>query len=231
MAGARPLPFWSPPEVGAAIPAAIGQLHARRVIAYPTETLYGFGGAVDQESVQALIELKGRPRGKPFLLLIAGSAMLDRLGLHLTAGASSLAARHWPGALTLVLPGGERRVPAELRGPEGGVAVRWTPHKAVARLIDAYGDPITSTSANRPGTPPALAAQEIVEQWSDAVNSGALMVLDGGTLQLSPPSTIVDCTTDPPRLIRRGAIGIDTLRESVPALDIGGAHGGGQVPR
>ncbi len=231
MAGARPLPFWSPPEVDAAIPAAIAQLHARRVIAYPTETLYGFGGAVDQESVQALIQLKGRPRGKPFLLLIAGSGMLDRLGLHLTAGASSLAARHWPGALTLVLPGGERRVPAELRGPEGGVAVRWTPHRAVARLIDAYGDPITSTSANRPGTPPALAAQEIVEQWSDAVNSGALMVLDGGTLQLSPPSTIVDCTTDSPRLIRPGAIAIDTLRESLPALDIAGAHGGGQVAR
>lgn len=219
MAGARPLPFWSPAEVEAAIPAVITQLHARRVIAYPTETLYGFGGAVDQESVRALIELKGRPKGKPFLLLIAGSGMLARLGLHLTATASSLAARHWPGALTLVLPGGERRVPAELRGPEGGVAVRWTPHRAVARLIELYGDPITSTSANRPGTPPALAAQEIMDQWADAVNSGELVVLDGGTLQLSPPSTIVDCTTDIPRLIRAGAIGIDTLRESVPALE------------
>jgi L-threonylcarbamoyladenylate synthase len=225
MAGARPLPFWSPAEVGSAIPHAIVQMHARRVIAYPTETLYGFGGAVDQASVQALIQLKGRPKGKPFLLLIAGSSMLERLALHLTAAASSLAARHWPGALTLVLPGGERRVPAELRGPEGGVAVRWTPHRAVARLIEAHGDPITSTSANRPGTAPALAAQEIMEQWSDAVNSGALVVLDGGTLQLSPPSTIVDCTADRPRLIRAGAIAVATLRETVPALDVEGAHG------
>lgn len=220
MTTARPLPFWSPPEVEAAIPAAIAQLHARRVIAYPTETLYGFGGAVDRQSVEALIQLKGRPKGKPFLLLIAGAAMLDRLGLHLTSAASSLAARHWPGALTLVLPGGERRVPPELRGPEGGVAVRWTPHRAVARLIDAYGDPITSTSANRPGTPPALAAQEIMEQWSDAVNRGALVVLDGGTLRLSPPSTIVDCTADRPRLIRAGAISVETLRETVPALEV-----------
>lgn len=219
MTTARPLPFWSPPEVDAAIPAAIAQLHARRVIAYPTETLYGFGGAVDRQSVEALIQLKGRPKGKPFLLLIAGSAMLDRLGLHLTHAASSLAARHWPGALTLVLPGGERRVPPELRGPEGGVAVRWTPHRAVARLIDAYGDPITSTSANRPRTPPALAAQEIMEQWSDAVNRGALVVLDGGTLRLSPPSTIVDCTADQPRLIRAGAISVETLRETIPALE------------
>jgi L-threonylcarbamoyladenylate synthase len=231
MAGARPLPFWSPAEVEAALPPAIAQLHARRVIAYPTETLYGFGGAVDQESVRALVELKGRPRGKPFLLLIAGSAMLERLGLHLTAAASSLAARHWPGALTLVLPGGERRVPRELRGPEGGVAVRWTPHRAVARLILAYGDPITSTSANRPGTPPALAAQEIMEQWSDAVNNGSLVVLDGGTLQLSPPSTIVDCTSDRPRLIRAGAIPVDTLRESVPALDAERGPGHDRVAR
>lgn len=219
MTTARPLPFWSPPEVETAIPAAIAQLHARRVIAYPTETLYGFGGAVDRQSVEALIQLKGRPKGKPFLLLIAGAAMLERLGLHLTPAASSLAARHWPGALTLVLPGGERRVPPELRGPEGGVAVRWTPHRAVARLIDAYGDPITSTSANRPGTPPALAAQEIMEQWSDAVNRGALVVLDGGTLRLSPPSTIVDCTADRPRLVRAGAISAGTLRETVPALE------------
>jgi L-threonylcarbamoyladenylate synthase len=97
--------------------------------------------------------------------------------------------------------------------------VRWTPHRAVARLIEAYGDPITSTSANRPGTPPALAAQEIMDQWSDAVNRGLLVVLDGGTLRLSPPSTIVDCTTDRPRLIRAGAIAIETLRESVPALE------------
>ena len=78
-----------------------------------------------------------------FLLLIAGSDMLARLDLRLTSGASRLAARHWPGPLTLVLPGGERRVPERLRGPEGGVAVRWTSHTGMQNLIRAYGDPIT----------------------------------------------------------------------------------------
>lgn len=209
------VPFWSPDEIEAALPEAIAHLHARKVLAYPTETVYGFGGGVDRESVANLIALKGRPPNKPFLLIVAASDMITRLGLHLTSYASQLAARFWPGPLTLVLPGGENRVPEQLRGPEGGIAVRWTPHPGLARLIRAYGEPITSTSANRPGVPPATSSQEIIEQWTDAVMRGSLYVLDGGQLTDSPPSTVVDCTGRRPRVIRPGAISAATLRESV----------------
>ena len=214
----RPIPFWSDKEIEAAIPGTIEHLNARRVLAYPTETVYGFGGAVDHESVQELIRFKGRPAGKPFLLLIADSEMLARLDLHLTPAASRLAARFWPGPLTLVLPGGEKRVPSELRGPEGGIAVRWTPHPATSRLIRAYGDPITSTSANMPGTPPATSAGEIVAQWTAAAAGGKLRVLDGGQLTSSAPSTVVDCTSHQPRVIRPGAVASSALREIVPDL-------------
>lgn len=210
------VPFWSPDEIEAALPQTIAHLNSRRVLGYPTETVYGFGGAVDRESVANLIALKGRPKGKPFLLIVASSEMITRLGLHLTSYASQLAARFWPGPLTLVLPGGEKRVPEQLRGPEGGIAVRWTPHPGLARLVQAYGEPITSTSANRPGVPPATHAQEIIDQWSDAVTRGVLRVLDGGNLTASPPSTVVDCTGRRPRVIRPGAISASTLRESVP---------------
>ena len=144
--------------------------------------------------------------------------MITRLELHLTGYASTLAARFWPGPLTLVLPGGEKRVPDRLRGPEGGVAVRWTPHRSLARLILAHGDPITSTSANRPRVPPAATADEIVSQWSEAILKGTLRVLDGGRLKDSPPSTVVDCTGRLPRVIRPGAISAAKLRESVPDL-------------
>ncbi|HUR92717.1 MAG TPA: L-threonylcarbamoyladenylate synthase [Gemmatimonadaceae bacterium] len=215
----RPIPFWSDAEIEAAIPATIDHLNARRVLAYPTETVYGFGGAVDQESVQELIKFKGRPQGKPFLLLITGSEMLARLNLHLTPAASALAARFWPGPLTLVLPGGEKRVPPELRGPEGGIAVRWTPHPATSRLIKAYGDPITSTSANRPGVPPATSAGEIIAQWRQAATSGRLRVLDGGQLASSVPSTVVDCTAVRPRVIRPGAVAASALREVVADME------------
>ncbi|HJR41987.1 MAG TPA: L-threonylcarbamoyladenylate synthase [Gemmatimonadaceae bacterium] len=211
-------PFWSPAEIESSLAATIAHLQSGRVLAYPTETVYGFGGAVDERSVDALVRLKGRPPGKPFLLLVASSDMVTRLDLSLTAYAAQLAARHWPGPLTLVLPGGLRRVPDRLRGPEGGVAVRWTSHPAIQRLLLAYGDPITSTSANRPGVPPAMSAGEVLSQWGDAVARGVLRVLDGGRLTPSEPSTVVDCTGRRPRVIRPGAISSATLRESVPDL-------------
>jgi L-threonylcarbamoyladenylate synthase len=216
--GVLGVPFWSPVEVEAAIRPALEQMELRRVLAYPTETVYGFGGAIDRDSVAALIRLKGRPKGKPFLLLIAGSDMLAKLDLKLPSFASNLAARFWPGPLTLVLPGGEKRVPEPLRGPEGGIAVRWTSHESLQRLIRAHGDAITSTSANRPGVPPATSAREIREQWPDALATGALRVLDGGMLRPSPPSTVVDCTGRAPRVIRPGAISATRLREIAPRL-------------
>jgi L-threonylcarbamoyladenylate synthase len=217
-APSRIIPFWAPAEIEAALGPVIAHLQAGRVLAYPTETVYGFGGAVDHDAVERLVALKGRPPGKPFLLLVSSSEMVSRLDLRLQSYAAQLAARHWPGPLTLVLPGGEGRIPARLRGPEGGVAVRWTSHPAITRLLQAYGDPITSTSANRPGAPPALSATEVVEQWPDASARGQLMVLDGGRLSDSPPSTVVDCTGSHPRVIRPGAIAARTLRESVPDL-------------
>src|SRR3954469_1564863 len=176
------VPFWSPEEVESAIRPALAQIAARRVLAYPTETVYGFGGGIDRDSVDALVSLKHRPTGKPFLLLIAGPDMIERLDLHMPAYAATLVARHWPGPLTLVLTGGDRRVPDRLRGPEGGVAVRWTSNQNISRLIRAHGEAITSTSANRPGVPPATSAREILEQWGDAVARGQLRVLDAGRL-------------------------------------------------
>ena len=212
------IPFWSAEEIDAAIGPALDHIAARRVLAYPNETVYGFGGAIDRESVDALVKLKRRPPGKPFLLLISGPHMIERLDLKLPSYAANLATRHWPGPLTLVLAGGERRVPDRLRGPEGGVAVRWTSHAGITRLIHAHGDAITSTSANRPGVPPAMRAAEILSQWVNAVTRGQLRVLDGGTLTPSKPSTVLDCTGRRPRVIRPGAISAATLRESVPNL-------------
>ncbi|HEX2779073.1 MAG TPA: L-threonylcarbamoyladenylate synthase [Gemmatimonadaceae bacterium] len=212
------IPFWSPAEIQGALRRVISHLESAGVLAYPTETVYGFGGAADEAGVEALVALKGRPKGKPFLLLVSGSEMIAKLGLHLPTYAARLAARHWPGPLTLVLPGGERRVPERLRGPEGGIAVRWTPHAGLTQLLRAYGQPLTSTSANRPGVPPAMTPAEIVQAWQGEMARGVLAVLDGGRLEPSAPSTVVDCTARRPRVIRPGAISADILRESAPDL-------------
>lgn len=214
----RGLPFWSAEEVEAAVRPALRHLQEGRVLAYPTETVYGFGTMIDRDAVQRLVELKRRPPAKPFLLLISDTPMLERIGLTLTPSASMLAARHWPGPLTLVLPGGERRIPPRLRGPEGGIAVRWTPHPGLQRLIGLLGDPVTSTSANLPGQPAATAASEIVAQWGSAIARGDILLLDAGRLSPSPASTVVDCTGRRPRVIRPGAIPAAVLRETVPDL-------------
>ena len=218
MPEARGVPFWSPDEVDASLAGTLAHLQEGRILAYPTETVYGFGTMIDREAVDRLVALKRRPPAKPFLLLISDTQMLGRLGLGLTPSASMLAARFWPGPLTLVLPGGERRIPERLRGPEGGIAVRWTPHRGLQRLIGALGDPITSTSANLPGQPAAVAASEILAQWGSDIARGAIRLLDGGRLDPSPASTVVDCMGRAPRVIRPGAIPTATLREVVPSL-------------
>jgi len=214
----RGTPFWSAEEIDRAISGTVAHLREGRVLAYPTETVYGFGTMIDGEAVERLVQLKRRPPAKPFLLLVSDTPMLARIGLHLTRSASMLAARHWPGPLTLVLPGGERRIPDRLRGPEGGIAVRWTSHPGLQRVIGALGDPITSTSANLPGQPAAVSAGEILEQWGNEIARGAIRLLDAGRLPTSPASTVVDCTGRVPRVIRPGALPAATLRESVPDL-------------
>ncbi len=212
------IPYRSDREVAAALPAVVTHLARRGLIAYPTETVYGFGSVVAAPAVDRLCALKGREPGKPFLVLVSNRTMLAGLGLRLTDAGERFAAAFWPGPLTLVLPGGEGTLPDTLRGPEGGIAVRWTSHRGAARLIQTLGSPITSTSANRPGRPSLMAAPDIERAFGAAVADGTLLVLDAGTLPTSPPSTLIDCTGPAPLMLREGAIPRATLAAIVPSL-------------
>jgi L-threonylcarbamoyladenylate synthase len=212
------LPFQTDAEVTAAIPQVGRHLRADKLLAYPTETVYGLGSAPTTAAVAALSRLKGRAPGKPFLLLISGRRMAEDWGLVFTASATALSDAFWPGPLTLVLRGGEGRLPDELRGKEGGIAVRYTSHAAIARLVALLGEPLTSTSANRPGGPPAPGADRLVELFGPEERNGELLVLDGGVLGNVPPSTLVDCTEAVPRLVREGAIPRAELRRAAGRL-------------
>jgi L-threonylcarbamoyladenylate synthase len=212
------LPFRTPAEVDAAIPTVMAHLAAGRLLAYPTETVYGLGSAPTAPALGALARLKGRDPGKPFLLLVSGRAMAEECGLVFTASARALSDAFWPGPLTLVLRGGEGRLPDELRGREGGIAVRHTSHKGIERLVARSGLPLTSTSANRPGGPPAPGPDGLVELFRGAVDDGMLLVLDGGVLGNVPPSTLVDCTESMPRMVREGAIPRGELRRAAGRL-------------
>ena len=135
-----------------------------------------------------------------------------------SASARVLSDSFWPGPLTLVLRGGEGRLPDELRGREGGIAVRLTSHRGIATLVAKIGRPLTSTSANRPGSSPAPGAARLVDVFKEEVDRGDLLVLDGGVLGNVPPSTLVDCTGPMPRLIRDGAIPRAELRRAAGRL-------------
>jgi L-threonylcarbamoyladenylate synthase len=209
------LGFRTEEEISTALPEVARHLRAGKLLAYPTETVYGLGSSPTSAALAALARLKGRPEGKPFLLLISGRRMAEDWGLVFSPSATALSDAFWPGPLTLVLRGGEGRLPDALRGREGGIAVRHTSHPGIARLVASVGEPLTSTSANRPGAPPAPGPDRLVEMFGDEQRSGELLVLDGGVLGNVPPSTLVDCTGVMPRLVREGAIPRDELRRKV----------------
>jgi L-threonylcarbamoyladenylate synthase len=214
----KAVPFTTPGEAAVAIPDIVRHLRADGLLAYPTETVYGLGSRPLAPDVRALAALKGRAAGKPFLLLVSSREMAEAQGLAFTESARALARAFWPGPLTLVLPGGGGRLPDLLRGPEGGIAVRWTSHPLIVALVAELGEPLTSTSANLPGSAPAPGAEAVLRDFRDAVSAGQLMVLDGGVLGNRPPSTVVDCTGSAPRVIRQGAVSLAELRAGAGML-------------
>ena len=212
------LPFVTAADVTEALGPVVAHLRTGGLLAYPTETVYGLGSRPRDPEVRALASLKGRAPEKPFLLLVSSREMAEAQGLAFNESARALARAFWPGPLTLVLPGGSGRLPDLLRGPEGGIAVRWTSHPHVARLVTALGEPLTSTSANLPGAPPAPGAHAILRDFAAAAADGRLLVLDGGVLGNRPPSTVVDCTGLAPCVIRSGAVTLAELRQAAGIL-------------
>lgn len=212
------LRFGNDDDVDVVFPQVATHLANSGILAYPTETVYGFGSRPTAQDVAHLATFKGRPPAKPFLLLVSGIRMVEDYGLTFTPAAEAMARTYWPGPLTLVLPGAEGKLPDSLRGKEGGIAVRWSSHALVSQLIAHLGYPITSTSANRPGQPPAPGAGGILDTFNIEIERGELLVLDGGVLGRVPSSTLVDCTATVPRLIREGAIPRSELQVRLGSL-------------
>jgi L-threonylcarbamoyladenylate synthase len=191
-------------------------LRAGGLIAYPTETVYGLGSALREDALERLAAFKGGRETKPFLLLLERPE--EAPGLEWNDCARQLARAFWPGPLTLALRAEPGRYPARVVGAEGTVAVRSSPHPAVRALVSALGEPITSTSANLPGAPPATRTEEVLELARALGNPADLWVLDGGALPASAPSTVVDCASERPRILREGAIVGARLRGVVENL-------------
>lgn len=192
--------FLSPADT-AAIAAAAGWLRRALPIVFPTDTVYGMGVLpFDAAAIDRLYAAKGRPIEKGIPVLLSDVDELERVAATVSPTAAALIARFWPGPLTLVMP---RRVelPANL-APGNTVAVR-VPNHAVARaLIRSAGGAVATTSANRSGQAPAQTALAALA----ALDGRVAAILDDGPAPGGRASTVVDCTVDPPAILRPGPI-------------------------
>lgn len=198
------------PGTEARVSAAAEVLRRGGIVAYPTETFYGLGAlARDGAAVERLSRAKGRPEGQPLPLLAADRAQVDEVA-ELGPLAERLAARFWPGPLTLVLPA-RPGLPAPIAAGTGTVGVR-VPGSEVARaLARAAGGALVATSANPSGEPPPARAEEL----SPALRARLDAVLDLGPTPGGLPSTVVAVEGDSVRLVRDGAV---PFREVMGAL-------------
>ncbi|MBI4312378.1 MAG: threonylcarbamoyl-AMP synthase [Chloroflexi bacterium] len=190
----------------------VSLLREGRVVAYPTDTLYGLGADFAcLPAVQRVLEIKGRPQEMGMPLLLSDFSQLPIVAEGLSEAALLLAERFWPGALTLVVRR-SARVPDMVTGGRDTVAVRAPAHPVPIALASGLGRPITGTSANNTGQPPATTAQEVVRQLDKRVD----LVIDGGPLPIGLASTIVDATGEPLKVLRLGAISLEALRAAYP---------------
>ncbi len=172
------------------------------MVVYPTETVYGIGvDPYNDEAIERVFTLKGREETQALLVLIASEGQLDGLVSTIPPDARSLVNSFWPGPLTLVLPAHDD-LPGLLTGGRATVAVRQTASPVAATLIDRLGRPITGTSANRSGHPPALSAEDAAATLGEDVD----LILDGGRSSTTTPSTLVDASTSAVSVLRRGPI-------------------------
>lgn len=175
-------------------------LIARKLVAFPTDTVYGLGTlAFDGPTALKLYVAKERPPEKAIPVLMADASDLDRVAMDVPQIAYRLMERFWPGALTLVVPK-LLSVPMEVSASET-VAVRIPDHDLARALLRLTG-PLAVTSANRSTGPNPRTAQEVLEQLDGRIDA----ILDGGVTPGGIPSTVLDCTQARPRILREGAL-------------------------
>lgn len=174
------------------------------LVVFPTETVYGLGAnAFNTRAARKIFNLKGRSRHKPLLILIANKKDVKRVARQIPENARILMEKFWPGPLTIVLKK-KRLIPGIVSGGTDTIAVRFSPHPVARALIRASGMPITAPSANLSGRPPHRTIQGVIKELGN--KKEIALFLDGGKTPIGKPSTIIDCTKNPPQIIREGAI-------------------------
>jgi L-threonylcarbamoyladenylate synthase len=215
------------PDDAAGIAAAAECLRSGGVVAVPTDTVYGIAVALATPGgIERLFEVKRRPPDKGIVLLLADPAQAPTIGV-VGAAATALGAAFWPGGLTVIVPQrADVPLPAALTGGARTIGLR-VPDHATPRALAAAVGPLPTTSANRSGMPEGRDADDIVAQLGSDID----LILDGGPAHGGPASTVVDCTVDPPAILRTGAVSRDRIAAALDAAGIAHDLLAGDLPK
>ncbi|RQD76773.1 MAG: threonylcarbamoyl-AMP synthase [Candidatus Syntrophonatronum acetioxidans] len=206
----------NPEKAEAGIKKAAETLRRGGLVAFPTETVYGLGAsAFSGEGVKKIFRAKGRPPDNPLIVHLAQLDTLKDLAVNIPPQAWTLAARFWPGPLTLILPKSPR-VPPEVTAGLDTVAVRMPLHPTALALLRQAGLPLAAPSANLSGRPSPTTVEHVVEDLAGRVE----IILDGGPCLVGLESTVLDITGKKPVLLRPGAVTLEELQEVLGEVEV-----------
>ena len=216
------------PPVGTSVDRALEILRNGGVVAIPTETVYGLAADASNEvAVQRIFTVKGRPADHPLIVHIATAGQLTHWAATDPPSAALLADTCWPGPLTLLLDKAAH-VLSVVTGGRETVGLRVPAHLLTTELLTRFGGGLAAPSANRFGKVSPTTAAHVVADLGNAVD----YVLDGGPCPVGVESTIVDCTTDPPQILRPGGIATEVIAAVLgndPAATTGPSRAAGML--
>lgn len=181
------------------------------LVAFPTETVYGLGGdAFQPAAVKDIFEAKGRPADNPLIVHVAHREQISEVAAHVPEAARRLRDRFMPGPLTLILPKREA-LPSVVTAGLETVGVRMPRHPMAQAFLEACDTPVPAPSANRSGRPSPTSWEAVYEDLGGRI----ACILQGGRTEKGVESTVVDCTVDPPCVLRPGAVSLESLRDEI----------------
>ncbi len=197
------------------IRSAVEVLRSGGLLALPTETVYGLGAdASSPTAVARIFSVKGRPPDHPLIVHIASADLLDDWGVEVSDNARRLAEAFWPGPLTLIVRKAADVSPS-VTGGQDTVGVRVPDHPVALEVLQLFGGGVAAPSANRFGKVSPTTAGHVVDDLGEFLDPALDRILDGGACSVGVESTIVDCTSEVPRVLRPGGIAIEALAEVV----------------
>jgi len=210
------------------IARAAGLLRAGRLVAFPTETVYGLGAnALDADAVKRIFEAKGRPYSSPLIVHVASVDAARELAAEWPEAAEKLARAFWPGPLTIVVPK-SILVPDVVTAGLPSVGLRMPAHPVAHALIETAGVPVAAPSANRFTQLSPTTAGHVRESLGDGVD----LILDGGSCEVGIESTVISLAGERPRILRPGMISQTRIEEVIGPVEVGaGAESPGQHPK